>query len=58
MKFVEQNFMNLTVDQYANYLISFLLEKWKNTPEGNKIKKINFSKLCYIVSQKIFFLYL
>ena len=49
MKFVEQNFMNLTVDQYANYLISFLLEKWKNTPEGNEIKKLikdNFEKLC------------
>ena len=35
MKFIEENFMNLAVDQYANYLIQFLLEKWNNTPEGN-----------------------
>ena len=47
MKFVEENFMNLAEDQYANYLIQFLLEKWNNTPEGNEIKKMvkdNFVK--------------
>jgi hypothetical protein len=41
--------MNLAEDQYANYLIQFLLEKWNNTPEGNEIKKkvrTNFEKLC------------
>ena len=32
--------MNLAEDQYANYLIQFLLEKWNNTPEGNEIKKL------------------
>jgi len=40
--------MNLSVDQYANYLIQFLLEKWINTPEGNEIKNlifVNFDKL-------------
>ena len=40
--------MDLAVDQYANYLIQFLLEKWNNTPEGNEIKKMvrdNFEKL-------------
>ena len=49
MKFVEENFMNLAEDQYANYLIQFLLEKWNNTPEGNEIKKLvraNFEKMC------------
>ena len=49
MKFVDQNFMNLAEDQYANYLIQFLLEKWNNTPEGNEIKKLvrnNFEQLC------------
>ena len=48
MKLIEQNFMNLAVGQYANYLIQFLLEKWNNTPEGNEIKKLifdNFEKL-------------
>ena len=41
--------MNLAEDQYANYLIQFLLEKWNNTPEGNEIKKMvkdNFVKMC------------
>ena len=49
MKFVEGNFMSLAEDQYANYLIQFLLEKWNNTSEGNEIKKLvraNFLKLC------------
>ena len=49
MRFVEENFMNLAEDQYANYLIQFLLEKWNNTPEGNEIKKMvkdNFVKMC------------
>ena len=49
MRFVEENFMNLAVDQYANYLIQFLLEKWNNTPEGKAIKKMvrdNFEKMC------------
>ena len=49
MKFIEQNFMNISMDQYANYLIQFLLEEWKNTPEGNEIKKLvkdNFEQMC------------
>ena len=48
LNFIEQNFLNLAVDQYANYLIQFLLEKWNNTPEGNEIKKLikdNFEQL-------------
>ena len=49
MKFVEENFMNLAEDQYANYLIQFLLDKWNNTSEGNAIKRLvftNFEKMC------------
>ena len=42
MDFIRKNFMNLAVNQYANYLIQFLLEIWKNTPEGNEIKEIVF----------------
>ena len=41
--------MDFAMDQYANYLIQFLLEKWKETPEGNEIKKIireNFLMMC------------
>ena len=49
MKLIYEKFMDLAVDQYANYLIQFLLEKWNNTPEGNEIKKMvkdNFVKMC------------
>jgi len=49
MHFIRNNFMNLAIDQYANYLIQFLLEKWKNTSEGNEIKELvykNFQILC------------
>ena len=49
MRYVQDNFMELAVDQYANYLIQFLLEKWNNTPEGYDIKKMvndNFAKMC------------
>ena len=49
MAFIEENFMNLAVDQYANYLIQFLFEKWNITSKGNEIKKLikdNFDKMC------------
>ena len=49
MDFIRNNFMNLAVNQYANYLIQFLLEIWKNTPEGNEIKEIvfkHFQEMC------------
>ena len=48
-QFIKQNFSNLAVDQYANYLILFLLDKWNNTSEGNAIKRLvftNFEKMC------------
>ena len=37
------------MNQYANYLIQFLLEIWKNTPEGNEIKEMvfkHFQEMC------------
>jgi len=43
MNFVRNNFMNLAVDQYANYLIQFLFQEWKNTSEGNEIKELIFN---------------
>ena len=49
MDFIRKNFMNLAVNQYANYLIQFLLEIWKNTPEGNEIKEMvfkHFQEMC------------
>ena len=32
--------MGLAMDQYGNYLIQFLLEKWNNFPEGKEIKDL------------------
>ena len=49
MNFVRNNFMDLAVNQYANYLIQFLLEIWNNTTEGNELKEIifkNFQAMC------------
>ena len=43
MNFVRNNFMNLAVNQYANYLIQFLFQEWKNTSEGNEIKELIFN---------------
>ena len=40
MNFVRNNFMDLAANQYANYLIQFLLETWKNTPEEQEIKEM------------------
>ena len=42
MNFIRNNFMNFATGQYSNYLIQFLFEKLKNTPEGNEIKKLIF----------------
>ena len=38
LNYIKDNFMELAIDRYGNYLIQFLLEKWKDFPEGNKIK--------------------
>ena len=49
MNFIRKNFMDIAVNQYANYLIQFLLEEWRDTPQGNEIKKIvfeHFQEMC------------
>ena len=49
LNLVKNNFMDFAEDQYANYLIQFLFEKWKETPEGIEIKKLireNFLMMC------------
>ena len=49
MNLIRNNFMDLAANQYANYLIQFLLEIWINTPEGNEIKEMifkNFQVMC------------
>ena len=49
LNLVKNNFMDFAEDQYANYLIQFLFEKWKETPEGIEIKKLireNFIMMC------------
>ena len=40
MNLIRKDFMNYAIDQYANYLIQFLMEKWKDLPEGNEIKEM------------------
>ena len=49
MNFIRNNFMDLAVNQYANYSIQFLLEIWNNSTEGNELKEIifkNFQAMC------------
>ena len=49
MEIIRKDFANFAVDQYANYLISFLLVEWKDTPQGNEIKELvrdNFLWMC------------
>ena len=52
MKLIYENFMDLAVDQYANYLIQFLLEIWNNTPEGNTIKRLVFDNFVKMSQKK------
>ena len=40
LDYIKHNFMGLAMDQYGNYLIQFLLEKWNNFPEGKEIKDL------------------
>ena len=53
MNFVRNNFMDLAVNQYANYLIQFLLELLNNTSEGNELKEM-FFKNFQAMSEKNF----
>ena len=46
---VKNDFISFARDEYGNYLIQFLLEKWANLSEGNEIKKLvlqNFNVMC------------
>ena len=46
---VKKKFVDFSYDQYANYLIQFLLDKWRDTKEGNEIKELvkkNFLMMC------------
>ena len=48
MNIIRTNFMSLAMDNYGNYLIQFLMEKWTNLTEGNEIKNLiknNFEAL-------------
>ena len=38
------NILNISSNQYGNYLIQYLLEKWWKTTEGVYLKKLIFSK--------------
>jgi hypothetical protein len=38
------NFVNISENQYGNYLIQYLLEYWWNTNEGASLKKLCISK--------------
>ena len=48
LKIILTNFVNISENQYGNYLIQYILEHWWNTQEGTSLKKIcisNFYKL-------------
>ena len=44
------NFVNISTNQYGNYLIQYLLEKWWKTGEGVYLKKIITSKFQILAS--------
>ena len=44
------NFVNISANQYGNYLIQYLLEKWWKTGEGVYLKKIITSKFQILAS--------
>ena len=56
INFIRKNFMDIAENQYANYLIQYVLEEWRNTPEGNEIKEIVFKNF-QLMSEKKYDLY-
>jgi len=44
------NFVNISGNQYGNYLIQYLLEKWWKTSEGVYLKKLIISKFQVLAS--------
>ena len=51
------NFVNISQNQYGNYLIQFILEDWWNTNEGIFLKKLCISKF-HILASNHFSLYI
>jgi hypothetical protein len=48
MNIIKTNFMSLAMNNFGNYLIQFLMEKWANLTEGNEINNLikkNFEQL-------------
>ena len=39
MLLIKDNFINISFNDYGNYLIQHILEKWWNTNEGEEIKE-------------------
>jgi hypothetical protein len=44
------NILNISSNQYGNYLIQYLLEKWWKSTEGVYLKKLIFSKFLILAS--------
>ena len=44
------NILNISSNQYGNYLIQYLLEKWLKSTEGVYLKKLIFSKFLILAS--------
>jgi hypothetical protein len=44
------NILNISSNQYGNYLIQYLLEKWWKSTEGVYLKKLIFSKFLVLAS--------
>ena len=52
LRLIMDNFINLTENQYGNYLIQYLLNKWWNKKEGIFFKKEIKSKFRYLMGNK------
>ena len=50
--YIKDNFMGLAMDQYGNYLIQFLLEKWNDSPEGKEIKDLIIQNFKLMIQNK------
>ena len=49
LNIIKNDFMIFAEDQFGNYLIQYILEKWTNLPEGKEIKELvlqNFKVMC------------
>ena len=52
------NFVNISENQYGNYLIQYLLEYWWNRNEGIFLKKLCIYKFHILACKSLFILYL